>query len=205
MLAIGGVLAGLLVSAPALGGPIQTILEPFTGSDSSVLVTLGNGPSIGEILVSVQVIQGVADIRGVFLDLDLADDSFLAGLQVIGQWVTSFDASGSVIAEGGGNNLRGGGSPCPCDIGVQIGTPGIGRDEIQSTSFILSHPDMPLDLSLFFLQDIGVRLTSVGADEFHRGGSSKLGGILPVPEPSTLVLVGLGVTSLGARSRLRRR
>jgi hypothetical protein len=203
MLAIGGVLAGLLVSAPALGSPIQTILEPFTGSDSSVLVTLGDGPSIGEILVSVQVIQGVADIRGVFLDL--ADDSFLAGLQVIGQWVTSFDASGSVIAEGGGNNLRGGGSPCPCDIGVQIGTPGIGRDEIQSTSFILSHPDMPLDLSLLFEQDIGVRLTSVGADEFHRGGSSKLGGIVPVPEPSTLVLVGLGVVSLGARSRLRRR
>ena len=122
-----------------------------------------------------------------------------------GDWVTSFDASGRVIRHRRDNNLRGGGSPCPCDVGVQIGTSGMGRDDVQSTSFVLSHPDAALGLSLFYEQDIGVRLTSVGEEDFGREGSSKLGGIVPVPEPSTLLLVGLGVVGLGARSRSRRR
>jgi len=204
VLALGGVLAGVLVAAPALASRIETILEPFTGSSSSVLVALEDDPSSGQILLSVEVIEGVADIRGVFFDM--ANDSLLADLEVTGDWVTSFDASGGIIKEGGGNNLNGGGSPCPCDVGVQIGTSGIGRDEIRSTSFVLSHPDMPLSLSLFLEQPIGVRLTSVGVDEYHRGGSSKLGGLLPVPEPHTGLLLAAGLIGLafsGSRRRMR--
>jgi hypothetical protein len=88
---------------------------------------------------------------------------------------------------------------------VQIGTSGIGRDEIRSTSFVLSHPDMPLSLSLFLEQQIGVRLTSVGVDEYHRDGSSKLGGLLPVPEPHTGLLLAAGLIGLAFSGGRRQR
>jgi hypothetical protein len=203
VLALGGVLVGLLVSAPALASRIETILEPFAGSDSLVLVALEDDPGTGQILLSVEVLEGLADIRGVFFDM--ADDSLLAGLQVTGDWVTSFRSSRGIIKEGGGNNLNGGGGPCPCDVGVQIGTPGIGRDEIQSTSLVLSHPDMPLSLSLFFEQAVGVRLTSVGVDGYRRDGSSKLGAFLPVPEPHTALLLASGLVGLAFSGSKRRR
>lgn len=115
---------------------------------------------------------------------------------------TQFSA-GSVINLGGGNNLSGGGTPCPCDIGVEIGDPGIGMgDDFQTTTFTLSHITDSLDLSLFDGQDRGARLTSVGLPDGSRDGSSKLGGV--VPEPTTGLLLGAGLGGLAFEGRRRR-
>lgn len=192
---LAALLAGLIATPPARASTIETILEPFTGGPASVLVSItdeDNGLNDGELLVQAHVLDGGA-IRGVFLDL--MDTSALSGIQARGSHVTGFE-TGDVINLGGGSNLQGGGSPCPCDLAVEIGTPGRSGDFLQTTALILSSSRGPIDISLFFEQNVGVRLSPE---------SSKLGGVFPVPEPSTAMLVGLGLSGLGLAGRNLRR
>ena len=195
------VLALVCWASTGLAGTIQGVAEPFTGSDAQVLVTLDDMVDPGSIVITLAVQEDphTADLRGFFLDI--ASDGLIGGLSIAGDDVTQavFSAS-NVINLGGGNNLNGGGSPCPCDIGVEIGLPGIGMgDDIQTTVFTLSHATEDLDLSLFYEQSFGVRVTSVGLPGGSREGSSKLGGMLPVPEPSTGLLVLSGLVFLAKR------
>lgn len=195
-------LLGIATSADALS--IDTLTEPFTGTDTAVRVELTEEG--GDIRVTATVTLGIADLRAVYLDI--ANDALLDGMSAEGEFVTSyqFDANG-VINLGHGSNLHGGGTPCPCDIGVQLGTPGIGKDDILSTTFLL-HSSVPLTLADFADQLVGVRVTSVGPDPDSRGGSAKLAGTfpetVPVPEPNPGLLTGLGLGALSFASRWRR-
>jgi hypothetical protein len=122
---------------------------------------------------------------------------------VIGDDVTDF-ATGGVINLGNGANLNGGGTPCPCDIGIEFGTPGMGGDDIGFTEFTLSHDTEALTLALFFEQWVGVRVTSVGDDyDSNREDSAKLVGIVPVPEAGTGTLLLMGLAGLGFSGRRR--
>ena len=197
----------------------EVIATPFTGADTSVHILLDD--TGGNIEVTLTVNEGVGDLRGFFLNI--GDFSLLDGLKVTGDDVTGFTLDeDSVINLHYGANMNGGGSPCPCDLGVLIGTPGAGKDDISTTTFVL---DATADLSLESLagQLLGVRVTSVGSgdgfgdpkdpkdskDDFKdgpRNGSAKLVAlipdpIVPVPEPSTALLIGLGLGALGAGRR----
>ena len=198
-----GSLLGLATGAAALS--IDTVTTPFTGTDSAVRLVLteeGDG-----IRVTATVTLGLADLRAVYLNI--ADDALLGGMSAEGEFVTSsqFVANG-VIDLGNGSNLHGGGTPCPCDIGVELGTPGIGKDDINSTSFLL-RTNVPLSLAEFANQLVGVRVTSTGPDPLSRGGSAKLAGSLPdtvpVPEPNPALLTAIGLCALAYASRARRR
>ena len=179
-------------------------LDPFTGDPSGVLVTLDDtAAGAGNIQITVEVSVGVGDIRGVLFDV--TDDVPLEGLMVGGANVTDVRLI-DVIDLGGGANLQGGGSPCHCDVGVEIGRPGLrgGSDDFSSTTIVLTHEALDLDLSIFDDQAFGVRLMGTGPNEFDREGSSKLGGIVVVPEPSTVALLATGLAGLAVRQRRSR-
>ncbi len=193
-----GLVAGLacLVSSAASALSIEALATPFTGSDTSVQVVLTEVG--GDVRVDLSVEEGQGDLRGIFFHV--ADASLLAGLSASGESATGF-GTGDVINLGFGNNLNGGGSPCLCDIGVALGTPGIGKDDLQTASFLISLEGGALSLAVFSEQWIGVRVTSVGDGE-RREGSSKLKARLSaVPEPSTALLVGIGLIGM---TRMRR-
>jgi len=136
----------------------ELVATPFTGADTSVHIFLDDAG--GNIAVTLTVNEGLADLRGFFLNIQ--DFSLLAGLSVTGDDVTSFEyEDNGVINLKHGVNLNGGGSPCPCDIGVAIGTPGTGKDDIFSTTFVLD-ADLDLVLDNFAGQLLGIRVTSVG-------------------------------------------
>lgn len=197
-----GFLGALLLLSTALASVasaaiVEASADPFTGDPLSVSITIDDEADPGNLVITLAVDEGgnTGDLRGFFAHI--ADESLLGGLSVTGTGITQseFDAN-NVINLGGGNNLNGGGSPCRCDLGLEIGTPGMGSDDYQSVTFTLSHASESLDVSLFSEQYFGVRATSVGQDG-SRGGSSKLIGV--IPEPSTGVLMMLGLAGLARR------
>lgn len=210
MLAWRSLWCGLAVAVPAALGfasaagaaALETLLTPSNGSPTQVRVFLSE--DAGSILFEVHVEQGLGDLRGLFFDV--ASDGLLDGLQASGEFVTGFE-TGDRIDLGQGNNLHGGDSPCPCDVGVAFGTPGIGKDDIRSTSFVLSHATIELTIADLLDQLVGARVTSVG-DEFGREASLKLANrfpAVPIPEPASALLVALGLSGLGLGARRRRR
>ncbi|HET7671654.1 MAG TPA: VCBS domain-containing protein, partial [Burkholderiales bacterium] len=117
----------------------------------------------------------IGDLRGIFFDV--ADESLIPSLTV------SADSGGltevrtgddSVVDLGGGANLQGlVGSDGGYDVGLEIGTSGIGADDHRTFSFTLSAASA-LTLEDFANVDFGVRLTSVGEDGGERSASAKL-------------------------------
>ena len=150
--------------------------------DVTVKVVLSQLES-GDIEMTLEVLEGemTADLRAIYFDI--ADETLLDGLTATGDDVTdsAFKAD-SVDNLGNGTNVKGG-TDGAFDGGVEIGTQGIGQDDIQSTTITLSHPD-GLSLSDFSEQDFAVRLTSVGeTGSDDREDSLKLDGQCPGIEP----------------------
>ena len=192
---LGAVLLLLFTVSGASANTSTTILRPFAGSHSEAQLVLSE--SDDGIIGRLEVTVGVGDLRGLYLNVN--DPDVLDGLWVSGADVSSF-AIGEVIGLGNGSNVNGGGSPCPCDIGIMFGSPGIGQDDIRLTEFLISSDLDVLSVDLFSGLLAGARVTSVGEHaEDGREGSSKLVGV--VPEPGTAVLLALGLVGLGIAGR----
>ena len=110
----------------------------------------------GTYTLTATVDEGYADLRGFYLDTD-ADESN-----------DTIDQVGSAS-----NNMHGSGELF--DAGYEIGTEGIGKDDIDTWSYTFTG-------SLFDLDglDFGIRAMSVGED---REASVKLVGQFDIPEP----------------------
>lgn len=203
--------ASTLTAISAEAAALDFDISPFTGSPATVNIVLeevGN-----DVKFNFEVTDTLADITGVFFDLNDTFNLNSNDLSVSGNYVT-----GGLVTNtkdlGGGVNLTGGGrsNPGSFDFGLKIGTNGTGTDDIKATSFILSHATQALTLDMFKDQKFGVRLQSVGD---NREGSSKLTGISPikvvypsdnkpvgVPEPSTLLGLGLFAVGLAGTRRI---
>lgn len=115
----------------------------------------------------------VGDLRGLFFDI--ADESILKTLVVDALSGDIRIGDDSIKDLGDGANMNGlTGSDKGYDLGIEIGTAGIGKDDIQSYSFTLSSTARALTLNDFSNVDFGVRLTSVGVVGGSRADSSKI-------------------------------
>jgi len=206
---------------------------PYTGTTSQVSVTFRDGadafsPGTVEVTIAVVANPNIGDIRGMFLNV--SNNSLLSGLSITGTHVTQ-----TVFNAGAVNNLSGGlniNPEGPFDIGVEIGTPGIGFDDIQLTTFVIDHNTMSLSNADFTTETdpitgggpnqllFAVRLTSVGLLGGNRDGSSKLGNGTPVvvpdpdppgpepvhtPEPASLAIWSLGAATAAFIARRKRK
>lgn len=172
----------------------ETLTYTVRSADSSeeALVTIFNGPNDlvaravvaelnGALVITVEVLSDggdIGDLRGLFFDV--GDEGLLSGLIVTGADVTdsAFDAN-AVSNLGGGSNVNGEilNAYGAFDGVVEIGTQGMGSDDIRATTFNLSHASQALTLGLLSGQDMAVRLTSVGPEGGNRCDSLKLGGV----------------------------
>ncbi len=146
-----------------------------TTPQPAIWVTLEEQPD-GTVRMSVRIEGNVTgDLRGVFFDV--ADESLLGSIQATSDGNLSSVRQGndSVRDLGNGANMNGlTGSDGGFDVGLEIGSAGIGKDDIQSFSTVLSSSTRALTLDDFANVDFGVRTTSVGTVGSKRADSSKL-------------------------------
>lgn len=207
----------LLAPALASATTISALATPFIagGVDVAVRLTVDDAADPGNLVLTLAVEHATnfGDLRALYLHVN--DEDLLSGLSVTGAAVSqSIFGANSIYDLGPYDTTMGLSeeSPCPCDLGIEIGQMGFVGDDYQSVSFVLSHDQVDLTLDLLASTTFGVRISHVvGLDsdpekwEFTRNKqAAKLSGTLPiVPEPSTalLMLLGLGGLALGGSKR----
>ncbi len=195
-LTVGSVMYAPVANAASVTGS----LSEFTGDNAGGTFTFSDfGPNTVRLLTKITAPTVGGDIRGVFFDVI----GGTAGLQVMpvsgqGAGITVSELNFNTCAAGGGNNLNGGGSPCPFDVGFAVGRPGTAGGTITSALFTITRSG--LTASSFAGQTIGIRYQATGA---NGNGSSKLSGTTSataVPTPALLPgLIGMGVAAMRKR------
>lgn len=150
------------------------------GNNPAAFITITENAD-GTLSFSVTQEGGViGDLRGLFFDVNAVADGTLANsLSIGGASAASTLKTGndSVKDLGNGANMNGltsSNGDGGFDAGINIGTSGIGADDIRSFSFTLSSSARALTLDDFANVDFGLRLTSVGTIGGARSDSSKL-------------------------------
>lgn len=214
---IAGLCAVFLVAIflnPAQATMISYDLKSFTGDPMEMTLTI-NDTSLGgylrfDLAVDASTTGNIGDLRGFFFNIDPFAPA-LAPSDFFGTHLTQVLISDDSLASAGsGNTIVPAGL---FDVGIEFGTPGITPDDIQSASFYMSTKGgaITLDSLTSEADDMGfffaARFTSVGIEGSEREGSSKislLGAGSPVPEPSTMILLGTGMMGIVGLMRKRK-
>jgi len=183
----GSLALGVFTHSYATAASLTVNLTKFTGDNAGGEITLtDSGPDKIDFLVKITPPTVNGDIRGIYFNL-------LGG--TLGLIATGSEVTGTYFNKcsgGGGNNLNGGGSPCPFNVVLDIGQ--AGSDIITQTSFTVARSG--LSVESFFGQSFGLRYQQTGED---KKGSSKLKGVAPETAIPTLALlpglIGMGLAA----------
>lgn len=184
-----------LGTVPAQAASLSFSIGEFTGSNAEVDFLIQDTTGGVKITATVDPSStgNTGDFGGVWFNL--ADQSLINNLtiQEITGDITAIDQSGSVNKVGSNNNnLNGGGSPAPLDVGIAFGSPGASGGIVSSVMFNVLGSGLSADD--FAGQTFAARLQTVGAPPNGGNGSSKLAGPAglgaAVPEPLTMLGVG---------------
>jgi len=143
------------------------------GVKVAVWVTITENPD-GTLTFNVSQEGGiVGDLRGIFFDV--ADESILNSLVITAVSSDIRIGDDSIKDLGAGANMNGLlGTDKGYDVGIEVGTSGIGGDDNRSYSFKLDSTARDLSLSDFANVDFSARLTSVGVLGGARTDSTKI-------------------------------
>lgn len=139
-----------------------------------VWVTITENPD-GSLTFTVTQEGGIeGDLRGIFFDV--TNEAILDTLVVTSDSNDVRIGDDSITNLGGGSNMEGlTGTDGGYDVGIEVGTAGVKKDDIQYYEFTLSSSDgSELTLADFSFVDFGARLTSVGMIDGSRTDSSKI-------------------------------
>lgn len=205
---IGAVIAlATAASAATISAPLTSTYGPtLTGS-----ITIDDGADPGNLVITATVNASKGDVRGVLAQI--ADESLLDGLSIVGasNRAVRFDED-NVGKSGKSKGLGRSGTACPCDFGIRFSA-----KTGTTVTFTLTHETQDLTIALFYGQDFAVQASGLRIEnEVSRGGKgySRGHGIRhallegripnPIPEPSTALLMALGLGGLSYASRARK-
>ncbi len=152
------------------------------GTNPAVFITITENAD-GTLSFNVTQAGGIiGDLRGLFFDVNAiggGDGALASSLSISDASAPSTLSTGddSVNNLGNGSNMNGltsSNGDGGFDAGINIGSAGIGSDDIRSFSFTMGSSARHLTLDDFANVDFGVRLTSVGTLGGTRDDSSKL-------------------------------
>jgi hypothetical protein len=185
-----------LFCSAALCAASTVTFSPVPGEGPAVPVTVEVTDTIGGVEIRATVSGPlIGDLRGLFFQLSGALPSCS---EVEGGTDCQVSSPAAVVDLGGGANMAGTGMHY--ELGIEIGTLGIGQDDIQAALITITNGS--IRASDFI--GVGVRLTSVGEAGGNRFDSSKLIDTTPetqVPEPATWLMIGGGLVFFGLRPR----
>ncbi len=172
--------------------------KPVTGS-----ITINDTIDPGNLVITLTVDATKGDVRG-FL-AQVADESLLAGLSVVGGNEKSFRVDANDIGKGGHGAGRAG-QACPCDLAIRFDA-----KSGTTVTFTLTHTTQDLTVGLLYGQDFAIKANGIKVASAARGGrgyaqgigSSVLEGRVPnpIPEPATATLMALGLVGLSYAGR----
>jgi hypothetical protein len=123
----------------------------------------------------------IGDLRALFFSVGSECKPLGNTMKITGEHVTDYKIDpGKVQKISDDCNMNGDGGIHVYDVGVEFGTQGMAKDDIQKTKFdVVSDckAEPGLKLSCFVGQEFGVRLTSVGYKGNSRGDSCKIAGV----------------------------
>ncbi|MEZ4334864.1 MAG: PEP-CTERM sorting domain-containing protein [Myxococcota bacterium] len=202
-------LAFLVALGLASSGQAATITAPLSSTFGYPLtgsVTIDDGIDPGNLVITAQIDAQRGSVRGLLAHV--ADESLLDGLSIVGagRRAYRFDAN-DVGKAAKSRGLGRPGSACPCDFGIRFSA-----REGTSVTFTLTHDTEALTIALFYGQAVSLQASNIRVDDgYRRNGKSRSKGIrkavlegtfpTPVPEPTTALLMGLGLAGLAYTGR----
>jgi hypothetical protein len=123
-------------ATPAAATRIEATASTFIGVPLDVLLTVDDGIDPGKLVMTLEVTGPngtLADLVGFLAHVN--DESLLSGLSITGPDVSDVEILANQIGGPGGR------SPCYCDLGFDLGTPGILQDDLRAVTFTIAPCD----------------------------------------------------------------